>query len=272
MPRLRLLARLRSLLYDSSTGGYRAPPDGPVDTGGAAAAGGRAAAGVVARAGEHGAVAGYAGLLVVFTAEVVEPYSPKISARMSVLMPLQGLLLLGLSSRRDPIARLFGAGLLPALGELSYVQYVLQFIAADAWPAFQVTFPFFPFLAAVSFVGTALVHKPCQKLWLRHRALAVGAPAALAAALAVMASAYSPGEGQRLSKPLFHWGFGCFPRSNRSPRPRWRRGGALPAVINLGEGMVDVRLGIACRACAAGTVLINPSLAVVGGGARVAIA
>ena len=44
-----------------------------------------------------GATAGYAALLVVFLAPPLRPLAHKLSARLSVLMPLQGLVLLGLS-------------------------------------------------------------------------------------------------------------------------------------------------------------------------------
>jgi len=44
-----------------------------------------------------GAVCGYLGLLLVFLVPALRPVAHKLSARLSVLMPLQGLVLLGLS-------------------------------------------------------------------------------------------------------------------------------------------------------------------------------
>lgn len=131
-----------------------------------------------------GASLGYLGVLLIFSIEALRPSAAKLSARLSVLMPLQGLILLGLSPippadeppqadksqpeantanaaviedglgsqdsppdgaasklkarltmllAKDPVVQLFA--LFPeALGDTSYCQYVLQFIAYNVWP------------------------------------------------------------------------------------------------------------------------------------------
>ena len=108
-----------------------------------------------------GATAGYAALLVVFLAPPLRPLAHKLSARLSVLMPLQGLVLLGLSplppplrngatpsagaaarpfsalERIDPVEISFamlarvGGG---TLGATSYNQYVFHVSRATALP------------------------------------------------------------------------------------------------------------------------------------------
>ena len=117
----------------------------------------------------YGTLLGYCGLLLLFTVRELRPTSYKLSARLSLLMPLQGMILLGLTpldrhidrpasasaaeagetgpaaadgtaSRRprrptdlttDPLALAFS--LAPGWwGNLSYCQYVLQFIAMQA--------------------------------------------------------------------------------------------------------------------------------------------
>ena len=78
--------------------------------------------------------------MCVFNVADLRPISWKLSARLSVLLPLQGLVLLGLAPvrptqrrLRDPIEWLLSHA--PhAWGNLSYAQYVLQFVAYALWP------------------------------------------------------------------------------------------------------------------------------------------
>ena len=58
----------------------------------------------------YGATLGYMGLLAVFLIEPIRPMAHKLSARLSVLMPLQGLLLLGLSLPNDRWRAVFPMG------------------------------------------------------------------------------------------------------------------------------------------------------------------
>ena len=71
-----------------------------------------------------GASLGYLGLALVCFVPALAPLSPKLSMRLSVLMPLQGLILLGLSFRQDPVAWLFSLDLggypLPGFGSIRY--------------------------------------------------------------------------------------------------------------------------------------------------------
>ena len=94
-----------------------------------------------------GATFGYLGLILVFTIFELQPSGYKLSARLSVLLPLQGLVLLGLSplpqlvaNKRliDPLASLFALGP-PWIGDVSYCQYILQFIIYDLFPVSQIT-------------------------------------------------------------------------------------------------------------------------------------
>ena len=120
-----------------------------------------------------GAVMGYLSIFITFLSlREASAAQAKISARLGLLMPLQGLILLGLSPLRglardvsdvqwfwqqtgaDPIANLFH--LAPGwIGDVSYAQYVLQILAYTVWPMRLDVFgrfgwiPFFLFLLYV---------------------------------------------------------------------------------------------------------------------------
>lgn len=117
-----------------------------------------------------GATIGYVGLLLVFLVKDIRPLSPKLSMRLSVLMPLQGLILVGLSFKQDPISWLFslnfGGFALSAFGNVSYIQYVLQFLVYSLWPTYEAGFGFFLYLLAASFIVQRVVQAPLQKWWL----------------------------------------------------------------------------------------------------------
>jgi len=127
-----------------------------------------------------GASLGYLGLILVFSIEEIQPVSYKLSARLSILLPLQGLMILGLSPLpqqedtdpttkrgivQDPLAILFA--LAPAwVGDLSYCQYVLQFPLYSVFPVEQITNPsFFMFLLGGSVLCLKLLHEPCTNGW-----------------------------------------------------------------------------------------------------------
>lgn len=171
----------------------------------------RSSVGVSASADEHSLLL-WAQLLLVFAVEALRPSAAKLSARLSVLMPLQALILLGLSPlpappsnsseatqivnpcsdsepmlsspehaepsgqevaspratqdpfalggakegsgmrtshvaasarrlalpRSDPVSELFGLAS-ESIGDVSYCQYVLQFIAYSVWPVHDLT-------------------------------------------------------------------------------------------------------------------------------------
>ena len=60
-----------------------------------------------------GACIGYIGLVLIFSIQDIKPPARKLSTRLSILLPLQGLMMLGLSplpqsiGLQDPLATLF---------------------------------------------------------------------------------------------------------------------------------------------------------------------
>jgi len=121
-----------------------------------------------------GATLGYLGLILVFNVKEIRPVSYKLSARLSVLLPLQGLMLLGLSPLpqiatkkviQDPLTVLFA--LAPAwIGDLSYCQYMLQFPLYNLFPVEEITDPsFFMFLIGGSALCTKILHQPAANAW-----------------------------------------------------------------------------------------------------------
>jgi len=140
-----------------------------------------------------GASLGYAGLLMVFLVEDLQPLAHKLSARLSILMPLQALVLLGLSPLpplparrgagathvcyvpptrfRDPIelgfsaiARLGGT----TIGATSYCVYVSQLAVWALWPVADLgdsLVAFFIFLLSLAYILGCLIATPCAKLW-----------------------------------------------------------------------------------------------------------
>ena len=121
-----------------------------------------------------GAIFGYFGLILVFTVKELQPSAYKLSARLSVLLPLQGLVLLGLSplphliaNKRliDPLAFLFALG--PTwIGEVSYCQYILQFIMYNLFPvAFIGNASFFFYLLGASMLSYKFIQEPAANAW-----------------------------------------------------------------------------------------------------------
>ena len=136
-----------------------------------------------------GASLGYAGLLMVFMVQDLQPLAHKLSARLSILMPLQALVLLGLSPLpplpapraavatqppppfRDPIelgfsaiARLGGT----TIGATSYCVYVSQLAVWALWPVADLGnsfVAFFIFLLSLAYILGCLIATPCAKLW-----------------------------------------------------------------------------------------------------------
>ena len=154
-------------------------------------------AGVLERLFRFGATIGYFGLLLVFNVKELRPASHKLSARLSILMLLQGLVLVGLAPisnpavcnneevkkysfayyvtkrrLRDPVEWLFSHA--PATwGNLSYAQYVLQFVAYSLWPVKSLgpgdVVLFFMFLLSMSQVCCLLIALPASGWWTKAR-------------------------------------------------------------------------------------------------------
>jgi len=125
----------------------------------------------------YGATLGYFGLILIFTVRDIKPASNKLSARLSVLLPLQGMVLLGLSPlpssegskwwqlKQDPLAILFRQA--PSLlGDMSYCQYVLQFAMYELFPLTKIRDPsFFLYLWGASLLCYKLIQEPAARAW-----------------------------------------------------------------------------------------------------------
>jgi len=180
---------------------------------------------------------GYLGLLLVFCLPALRPPGAKLSARLSVLLPLQSAVLLGLAGL--PGAELpfvaAKAAQLNFLEGYSYAVYVMQFICYHLWPAAQAGPIFFAFLAAVAVVAVHAVQRPAEALWQRHRACAWLTPVALTGLLGVL-----------------------------SALPEPTRNTDLPAFRELEDLVVDVRLSLLAEGEDSGgrqgAALINPSM------------
>jgi len=123
---------------------------------------------------KYGAMIGYFWLILIFTVKDIQPASYKLSARLSILLPLQGIMMLGLSPLphvidsggfQDPLARLFSYA--PSwIGDMSYCQYVLQFVMYNLFPVTKVNNPsFFLYLWGASLLSYKFIQEPAAKSW-----------------------------------------------------------------------------------------------------------
>ena len=154
---------------------------------------------------KFGATIGYSLLVCIFTLEYIRPPAYKISTRLSILMPLHGLMFLGLSSKHDPVSIVFGK--VPQIfGSASYAQYVLQFLAWDVWPCADVGYhpSFFIFLTAISMVSQLLVQDSCRKyIWMRHKLSLLIGPVILTACLVTASLMYDPKADEAAFAPAW---------------------------------------------------------------------
>ena len=236
-------------------------------------------AGMLERLFRFGATIGYFGLLLVFNVKELRPASYKLSARLSILMLLQGLVLVGLapisnpavSNReevkkysfayyvtkrrlRDPVEWLFSHA--PATwGNLSYAQYVLQFVAYSLWPVKSLgpgeVVLFFMFLLSISQVCCLLIALPASGWWTKARPSRIAsAPcmvALIGAGLCVMNRNYD--RGGSLANVD-----GCGHPITQAVLP--------PAYVHVADEARDVRLNWTANASdfAVPRTLINPSV------------
>jgi len=106
---------------------------------------------------------GYLGLALVFFFPTFRPPAAKLSARLSVLLPFQSMILLGLAGLpgyQPKVAQTVSE--LNFLEGYSYAVYVMQFIAYGLWPEKEVNWMFFVWLAAMATVFVHLVQKPAD--------------------------------------------------------------------------------------------------------------
>jgi peptidoglycan/LPS O-acetylase OafA/YrhL len=181
---------------------------------------------------------GYAVLLTIFTQEELRPPAAKLSTRLSVLLPLQAAVLLGLAGvpgmSTPPLARCFSR--VDFLENYSYPVYVLQFIVYHLWPVTQVGLSFFLVLGLAAFSSVHLLQRPAEKLvrakWGR-KYVVPGAPLVLAGLL--------------------------FLGATLVPEPNCQAD--IPAVVQVDDQLADVRLPLRLAGGAPNSgVLINPSL------------
>jgi peptidoglycan/LPS O-acetylase OafA/YrhL len=182
---------------------------------------------------------GYLALGLIFFVPALRPPAAKLSARLSVLMPLQSSILFGLAGlpgvEHPPLARVFGH--LNFLENYSYSVYVMQFIVYHLWPTTQVGVSFFLVLGMAAALAVHVVQKPVDKLGpaiRRHPYVVLGTPFLMAGIMLLLSI--------------------LVPDPDRSPD--------IPAFARVDDRLVDVRLPIEAEGVASGNgaVLINPSL------------
>jgi len=180
---------------------------------------------------------GYLGLLLVFCVPDLRPWGYKLSARLSVLLPFQAMVLLGLAGLPSlPLPFLASMmAKLDFLQDYSYAVYVFQFICYSVWPVSgQVNLFFFiVFVMATAIVMVYTVQRPIQAWWGRHEKGRLAVPFVLAAILVGFSFVPQPSVAIQLAD--------------------------LPALRRLGPEMVDLRMP--CSSVeAGGASLINPAL------------
>jgi len=112
---------------------------------------------------QKGAVVGLVGLYGVFFASAWVTFPAyKLTCRLGALAPLQGLYLIGLALESDMVSRTFAHKWAEPLENLSYPQYLFQFVAFFMWQASAFSVSFFVFLAALSLLGYYFVQSPLK--------------------------------------------------------------------------------------------------------------
>lgn len=187
---------------------------------------------------------GYLLLLFVFCIPVLRPPGVQLSARLSVLLPLQSAVLLGLAGL--PGAKLpFLAAKFARLNFLesyAYSIYVFQFVCYHMWPTEQVGIAYFIALACLAVLVSHLVQKPAEKLLKGYPRRILALPAVVSILVLIIS--------------LF-------------PDPYTDRG--LPPFLELDDGVVDIRLSLRTES-STGDAVINPSLLFRNGGLEMVIA
>jgi len=185
----------------------------------------------------------YVMLVAIFGVKDLKPWGYKLSARLSILLPLQAAILLGFSGIPGDAKPLVGkiAAQIDFLSDYSYAIYIFQFICHDLWPTGGVaSIGYWMFLIAVAYLAQHFVQQPAQQLWkklsLKYFWLV---PLALSVLLGGMSFV---------------------------PDPSWKYSSELvtpPDVDQDGE-MLDIRLQLDGANLSPDEELINPSLFVIG--------
>jgi len=182
---------------------------------------------------------GYLGLFLVFSLPELEPLAFKLSARLSVLLPFQAAVLLGLAGLPSmPIGRVAQfATWFNFLENYSYAMYVFQFICYSVWPdRGQINLALFLIFSMGSAVVIAtVVQKPVQGWWSKYPTGRLAVPFVLSAVLV---------------------GVAMLPVHDPNPD--------VPIVVRHDSRMFDTRLPLVDSEGSAMGLLMNPSLAVQG--------
>jgi hypothetical protein len=113
----------------------------------------------------YGVSVGYAGLLVIFfSSKLVALPSEGLTLRLGALAPLHALTMVGMVMNEDPLSRLFSWGILPGLENLSYPQYIMQFVCFAVWGHAFADFGYWVFLASTALVGYYVVQRPLKSM------------------------------------------------------------------------------------------------------------
>jgi predicted peptidase len=114
---------------------------------------------------KYGVSVGYAGLLVIFfSSKLVALPSEGLTLRLGALAPLHALTMVGMVMNDDPLSRLFSWGILPGLENLSYPQYIMQFVCFAVWGHAFADFGYWVFLASSALVGYYVVQRPLKSM------------------------------------------------------------------------------------------------------------
>jgi peptidoglycan/LPS O-acetylase OafA/YrhL len=189
----------------------------------------------------YGATLAYVALYLIFGLSGTLFPARKLSARLGALAPLHALLLIGLSVGADPLVQLMGHKYLSWCGDLSFPQYVMQFIAMAIWDGFGNAglFAFLLLLAVISFLW---VYQPLHDMDSPWRTQALGLIGILAIPLLCV--------GLQAAKEMSVVG----PPQERLPGFKW-----------YSQDMIDYRLNLSSAQRIPGLdsvygSLINPSL------------
>ncbi|CAL1139698.1 unnamed protein product, partial [Cladocopium goreaui] len=187
---------------------------------------------------------GYAGVFIVFSDQDLDAkaWGYKLSARVSVLLPFQAMILFGLAGLPSLPFPLFSYAfsMMDFLENYSYAVYVFQFLLYALWPQTgHVNLPLFlVFVYASAYIIGNCIQQPLQKWWAAHPNGQLAVPFLLAAFF--MAGCFCPTFGE--SVPTME---------------------DLPRVIRLNEAMVDMDLGLTDAGHVGpgeGAAIINPSV------------
>jgi peptidoglycan/LPS O-acetylase OafA/YrhL len=108
-----------------------------------------------------GASLGYAMLYELFSWGTLP--AAKLSTRIGALAPLHALILVGLSLGDDPLSSLFSHKYVSWMNDVSFPQYVMQFIALTIWDGFG-NAGFYVFLLCLAMVACVTVFQPLQNM------------------------------------------------------------------------------------------------------------